>query len=85
MILVAAFIAGMVNSVAGGGTVLSFPALVWTGVDPIRANATNAVALWPGSLAGMFGFRRELGDSRLWMLFLGPPRFLARSLERTSC
>lgn len=73
VILVAGFIAGMVNSVAGGGTLLSFPALVWIGVNPISANATNAVALWPGSLAGMVGYRHDLGDARRWMLILGPP------------
>lgn len=73
VIFVAAFIAGMVNSVAGGGTLLSFPALLWIGVAPITANATNTVALWPGSLAGMVGFRRELGDTRRWMLLLGAP------------
>lgn len=52
--------AGMVNAVAGGGTLLSFPVLVWAGRDPIVANATNALALWPGALAGAIGFRREL-------------------------
>ena len=66
----AAFIAGLVNSVAGGGTLLSFPALVWMGRDPIVANATNALALWPGSLASAIGFRRELRGGRplLWRL-----------------
>jgi uncharacterized membrane protein YfcA len=63
----------MVNSVAGGGTLLSFPALVWIGRDPILANATNAVALWPGSLSGAFGFRREFGGSARWVLFLVGP------------
>jgi uncharacterized membrane protein YfcA len=48
----AAFAAGMVNSVAGGGTLISFPTLVWLGRNPILANTTNAVALWPGALAG---------------------------------
>ncbi len=69
----AALAAGMINSVAGGGTLVSFPALVWLGRDPIIANATNAVALWPGSLAGMIGFRRELEGSRKWMLILMAP------------
>jgi uncharacterized membrane protein YfcA len=73
VIFVAAFIAGMMNSVAGGGTLLSFPALIWIGIAPITANATNTVALWPGSLAGMVGFRREMGDARRWMLLLGAP------------
>lgn len=68
----AAFIAGMMNSVAGGGTLLTFPALIWMGIDPKTANVTSTVALWPGSLSGMFGFRRELRDSRRWMLWLAP-------------
>ncbi|HLG13043.1 MAG TPA: sulfite exporter TauE/SafE family protein [Blastocatellia bacterium] len=70
---VAAFLAGMVNSVAGGGTLISFPVLVWIGVEPQAANVTNTVALWPGSLGGMIGFRRELAGSRRWMLLLGAP------------
>lgn len=60
LIAAAAFAAGMMNSVAGGGTLLSFPALVWIGRDPLLANATNTIALWPGSLAGAWGFRRYL-------------------------
>ena len=60
LITVAALLAGIVNAVAGGGTFLSFPALLATGVPPITANASNAVALWPGSLASAWAFRREL-------------------------
>ena len=56
----AAFAAGAVNSVAGGGTFFSFPALLAVGVPPVVSNASNAVALWPGSLAGAWAFRREL-------------------------
>ena len=52
--------AGVMNSVAGGGTLVSYPILLWVGRDPIMANATNALALWPGSLAGAWGFRREI-------------------------
>ena len=73
LVFFAAFIAGMMNSVAGGGTLVTFPTLVWLGVDPIQANVTSTVALWPGSLGAMVGFRRELGDSRRWMLLLGAP------------
>lgn len=72
VVFVAAFVAGMMNSVAGGGTLLTFPALIWLGVDPIRANVTCTVALWPGSLGAMYGFRRELEGSRRWMLLLAP-------------
>ena len=70
IVFVAALLAGAVNSIAGGGTLISFPALVWIGRPPIMANATNAVALWPGSFAGMVGFRRELASVPRWLLLL---------------
>jgi uncharacterized membrane protein YfcA len=54
--------AGVMNAVAGGGTLVSYPILLWLGRDPILANATNALALWPGSLAGAWGFRREIAQ-----------------------
>jgi uncharacterized membrane protein YfcA len=72
----AAFAAGMINSVAGGGTLISFPALVWLGRNPVLANATNSVALWPGSLASMIGYRRELTGSRKWILVFTAPSIL---------
>ena len=65
--------AGVVNAVAGGGTLLSFPVLLWAGRDPIMANATNALALWPGALAGAFGFRRELAKAPRLLGLLLPP------------
>jgi uncharacterized membrane protein YfcA len=60
VLLVAAFLAGALNAVAGGGTFLTFPALVYAGLGPIPANATSAVAVFPGYLSGALGFRREL-------------------------
>jgi uncharacterized membrane protein YfcA len=57
---IAAFIAGAINSVAGGGTLLTFPALVWIGLPSVVANATSTVAIWPGSLGGMFGYREDM-------------------------
>ncbi|MFI5336975.1 MAG: sulfite exporter TauE/SafE family protein [Opitutales bacterium] len=57
----AAFLAGAINSVAGGGTMISFPMLVALGLPPIMANATNTVGIWPGSVGSLWGFRRELG------------------------
>jgi uncharacterized protein len=59
----AALLAGAVNSVAGGGTLISFPALVWLGLPSITANATSTVAIWPGTLGSIWGFRRELGTT----------------------
>jgi uncharacterized membrane protein YfcA len=70
LLLAVAAIAGVINSVAGGGTLISFPTLIWLGVPSIPANATNAVALWPGSLGSVWGYRREMRglDTRVWAL-----------------
>ena len=57
----AAFAAGVLNAIAGGGSFLTFPALVFAGVPPIAANATSALAVSPGYLGGVMGFRAELG------------------------
>jgi uncharacterized protein len=65
--------AGVINAVAGGGTLLSFPVLVWAGRDPVIANATNALALWPGSVASAFGLRRELRSARSVLVLMLPP------------
>ena len=71
--LVAAAAAGAVNAIAGGGTLLTFPAIVGLGVNPLVANATSSVALWPGSLGSMWGYRLELGGARRWVIgFTGP-------------
>src|SRR5215831_7842603 len=68
----AALAAGAVNAVAGGGTLLTFPAL--TAVVPYEvANATSTVALVPGSAAGAWGYRREFAAIRRWALVLAGP------------
>lgn len=54
--------AGMINSVAGGGTLVSFPTLVWTGFPPIIANATNTIAMVPGAVSSAFGYRQEMAS-----------------------
>jgi hypothetical protein len=59
LLLTAAFIAGALNAVAGGGSFLTLPALVFTGVPPVVANATGTVALLPGYMAGAWGFRED--------------------------
>ncbi len=71
----AAFVAGGVNSVAGGGTFLTFPTLLWLGLPSIAANATSTVAIWPGSLGSIWGFRRELGRTSPKMRWLAIPSF----------
>jgi len=72
LLIVTAALGGALNSVAGGGSFLSFPALVFVGIAPVTANATNALALWPGSLAGAIAYRKELArpGRRLFVLAL---------------
>src|SRR5512140_1763484 len=72
----AALLAGGINSIAGGGTLISFPALVWIGRSTIVANATNTVAIWPGSLAGALGFRHELKHLPRWLMLMVVPALL---------
>ena len=73
LILIAAFGAGLLNTIAGGGTFLTFPPLVFMGVPPVVANATSAVAVFPGYLGVALGFRRELQafDRRQMVRLLG--------------
>lgn len=68
-----AAVAGAINSVAGGGTLVSFPMLVWTGVSPVIASATNALAMTPGAAGSALGYRRELASSpRKYLVLLIP-------------
>jgi len=60
LLIAAAFGAGLLNAIAGGGSFLTFPALVFAGLPPIMANATSAVAVSPGYLGSALGFRTEL-------------------------
>jgi uncharacterized membrane protein YfcA len=55
-LVVAAFLAGVLNAIAGGGSFLSFPALLGVGIPPVQANATNTVALWPGQLTAVAAY-----------------------------
>lgn len=71
LMLCAAFAAGAINSIAGGGTLLTFPVLIWLGLDPKVANATSTVALWPGLFGGLFGYRKELENSSTILIRLG--------------
>jgi uncharacterized protein len=67
----AAFGAGLVNAVAGGGSLLSFPALLAIGVPPVAASATNTIALCPGYLGGVIGQRNDLVGQRDRIVRLG--------------
>lgn len=76
LVVTASVLGGVANSVAGGGMLLVFPALVGLGVPPIAANATATVALWPGGLSSMLGYRTALRGARVWARVLVVPSLL---------
>lgn len=69
----AAFVGGFINSMAGGGTLITFPILVALGVPPLVANATNTMALWPGALGSLWGYRDRLKGMRKWVAWFTVP------------
>lgn len=68
LIALGGFAGGAVNAIAGGGTFFAFPALLAVGIPPVMANASNSVALWPGSLAGAWAYRTELTRFKSYLL-----------------
>lgn len=70
-LFLAALVAGAINSVAGGGSFISFPALLFTRIAPISANATNTAAMWPGTMASVVAYWREMKQPRVLKLL--PP------------
>lgn len=65
-LLVAACGAGMINAVAGGGTLITFPLLILFGVNPVVANATSTLALVVGTSGSLYGFRARIASLRKW-------------------
>jgi hypothetical protein len=76
VVAIVAALGSMVNSIAGGGTLLTFPALVALGVPPLTANATSTVALTPGALTSMLGYRDRLRGLRHWATVFAVPSVL---------
>jgi uncharacterized membrane protein YfcA len=66
-----AFLAGGINSIAGGGSLILFPTLVGLGLPPVDANVTNSVAQWPGYIGGVYGFRGEYTGQRSRLVRFG--------------
>ena len=79
-VLAAAFLAGTINAIAGGGTLVSFPALLGIGLTGQQANVTSTLALWPGSIGGFWGHREDLAGTRAFALRLMPPSLLGGAL-----
>jgi uncharacterized protein len=70
LLFTTAFIAGGLNAVAGGGSFITFPMLIFTGVSPIVANATNTTAMWAGSLSSVGAYRRDFAIERRVLIIL---------------
>ena len=71
LLFFAAAIGGGLNAVAGGGSFLTLPALIFAGVSPVVANATSTLALWPASISSTFAYRGDIRTSRRWLVILG--------------
>ena len=71
---------GVMNAMAGGGTILTYPMLLFLGESAITANATSTVALWPGAAASLYGYRREVAEHREWLKTLFLPSLLGGAL-----
>ena len=75
-VFLAGLIAGAINSVAGGGTLISFPSLVAVGEPEMISNATNTAALWPGSLSSALGYVKDTPVQRSLLTTLAVPSFI---------
>lgn len=64
--------AGIMNSIAGGGTLITFPALISVGVPSIPANATSTIALLPATFGGAIGYRKKIGNIIPWLKLFVP-------------
>ncbi len=72
--------AGVMNAMAGGGTILTYPTLLFLGESAITANATSTVALWPGAASSMYGYRREVAQNKEWLKTLFLPSLLGGAI-----
>src|SRR5580698_10230855 len=70
-LVTAAFLAGVLNAVAGGGSFLSFPALLGMNILPVQANATNTVAVWPGQLTSVAAYWPDVRANRSAAILMG--------------
>lgn len=71
VVLLAGVAAGTINTVVGSGTLVTFPTLLAFGVPPVTANVSNNIGIFPGSVSGAVGYRRELAGQRRRVLVLG--------------
>lgn len=79
-VFAASVLGGAVNAVAAGGILLTFPVLVAVGLSPLVATATSTLALWPGNLSSVVGYRRELAGARSWAIRFAAPSIAGGAL-----
>jgi uncharacterized membrane protein YfcA len=72
VLMIAGCTAGLMNAIAGGGTLVTFPALIWIGLPPIIANATSTVALLPATLGSTVGYRKRIQHIAPWLRVFVP-------------
>jgi uncharacterized membrane protein YfcA len=80
ILIAAAFGAGVMNAMAGGGTILTFPSLVFLGLPAITASATSTVALLPAAVASLYGYRDDVLANRGWLRTLFLPSLIGGSI-----
>ena len=73
LLFFAGLIAGVVNAIVGGGTLITFPTLIFLGLPAIVANATNTVGVLPGITSSLWAYRRELAPQTRWLWRFVPP------------
>ena len=72
LLIGAGFLAGVMNAIAGGGTIVTFPSLIFSGLTSIVANATSTVALLPAALSSFFGYRKRVYAVASWLKLFAP-------------
>ena len=70
LLFITSALGGTLNAVAGGGSFFTVPSLIFTGILPIQANTTSTIALWPGSVASVGAYRRELAEQQRGLVIL---------------
>lgn len=79
-LVASSFGGGVMNALAGGGTILTYPTLLWLGESAVTANATSTVALWPGAVSSLFGYRREVLEYKGWLKTLFLPSLIGGAI-----
>ncbi|HEX4966269.1 MAG TPA: sulfite exporter TauE/SafE family protein [Thermoanaerobaculia bacterium] len=80
ILLAAAFGGGVMNAMAGGGTILTFPSLMFLGLPSIAANATSTVGLLPGAMTSLYGYLDEVREQRAWLKTLFLPSLIGGAI-----